>query len=362
MTSLSPRAPVFCFIPSSIEFMCVLTCLSSNFKRVSSSYTWYAVIINFLKFKSIGGTSLNSSDDGVNGVNCRVLCGTTLVIGDKVVDINVESGFGGTVEFGTSINPFFLVVLFVVDRNVLNPGVGIANPSLSICGVSVFVSVSSSSLNSLLGVAAKGECVTEMNVEVASGVVTPCSTFCQSVVVVSGLVLHAVEEGGGVVESESSSRRLFFLLGEGMYLFGIIYYYIYMDNLPDVIVLHISSYLWVNEVLKFEQGIGRHRVNKKKDLVDRYNREPKYKELTLQKKDREVKYLLYSYYYEDKLYTKVTSWYGTHKIISVVSHKLCNSTVEANLWTVNAFTLHKTSYFQLKKLRNRIPILLQLHL
>ena len=143
-----------------------------------------------------------------------------------MVEINVESGFFGIVEAGPAIRPFVVetafIVLLLVERRVLKPGVGMANPSLSICGVSVFVSTSL--FFDSEGVEANGECVTEIKVEVAefaSGVLTPCNTFCQSDVVVSGLRLHAADEGGGVGLSGSSINRLFFLFGEGMYLFNI---------------------------------------------------------------------------------------------------------------------------------------------
>ena len=299
-----------------------------------------------------------------------MLCGLTLIaveVGDIVVEINAESGFLGIVEAGPAIRPFCvetaLVVLLFVDRSVLNPGVGMAKPSLSICGVSVFVSTSLS-FDSKFGVEANGECVTEIKVEVAeaaSGVLTPCNIFCQSDDgVVSGLRLHAAEEGGGVGLLVSSINRLFFLFGEGMYLFNKGSYYIYMINLPDAIIRHISSYLWVKEVLNFEVGSRRPFVNRREDLLLLYHREPKRKEVKIYKKGRNVKYILDSYYEEDRLYTKVTSWYGKHKIISVVAHKKCTSTVEANIWTMNAFTLHKTSVTELDQLRHRI--LLKLHL
>jgi len=313
----------------------------------------------------MGGTSRRSSEEGVNGVKFLVLCGTTLIAGVSAmdVDINVESGLAGTVEAGPSIKPFFvilLVLLLVVDRSVLNPGVGIANPSLSIIGVSCFVSTCSSFV-SIVGVAANGEWVTEIKVEVASGVLTPCNTFCQSDDgVLSGLRLHAAEEGGGVVVSESSSRRRFFLFGEGMYLFNIWFTYIYMDILPDAIIRHISGYLWVKEVLNLEVGIQRPYVNRKETLINKYNREPKHKEVTIFKKRRNVKYILDSYYEEDLLYTKVTSFYGHHKIISIISHEICKGTVEANRWTLRAFTLKTASFQQLAR-RQRIPMLLQLH-
>ena len=120
--------------------------------------------------------------------------------------------------------------------------------------------------------------------------------------------------------------------------------------------MHGRAFLHVKDVLNFELGSCRPGVNKKALLVKRYLREPKYKELIVQKKNRKVKYNLQSYYYENNLYTKVISWYGSHKIISIVSHNFCKSTVEANMWTLNAFTLHK-SFIKQKKMR----LQLQLH-
>lgn len=133
-----------------------------------------------------------------------------------------------------------------------------------------------------------------------------------------------------------------------------------MDILPDGIIRYISGYLWVKEVLNLEVGIHRPRVNRKYDLLKKYNREPKHKELTIFKKRRNVKYILDSYYEEDRLYTKVTSFYGHHKIISIISHEVCKGTVEANRWTLRAFTSKRTSFKHLAR-RQRIPMLLQLH-
>ena len=87
------------------------------------------------------GTSLISSDDGVNGVNFLLLCGVNLA------DKREESGLGGTVEDGVGTG------VFIALCTVLRAGVGIANPSLSIDGVSCLVS----SFVSKLGVVANGE-------------------------------------------------------------------------------------------------------------------------------------------------------------------------------------------------------------
>ena len=91
------------------------------------------------------GTSFISSPDGVNGVNFLVL------VGDIEVDKRADRGFGGTVEAGVAAKPGVFIVLFVmegtvlivVDLTVLIAGVGMANPSLSTWGVSVFVSTPS---------------------------------------------------------------------------------------------------------------------------------------------------------------------------------------------------------------------------
>ena len=134
-----------------------------------------------------------------------------------------------------------------------------------------------------------------------------------------------------------------------------------MNKLCDVLIQHISNYLSVKNIVTFESTVRRTGATPMKMLLERYHREPKHKEVTVYKKGRNVKYILDSYFIKDRLYTKVTSWYGRHKIISVVSHNLCRSTVEANMWTFNAFTQHKTSIEKLKKLRSNIPLLLQLH-
>ena len=134
-----------------------------------------------------------------------------------------------------------------------------------------------------------------------------------------------------------------------------------MIFLPDAIIRYISTYLSVMETLNFEVGFNRFNVNKREDLLLLYHREPKTKSITVQKKDREITYKLHSYFDDNRLYTKVISWYGSHKIISVVTHKMCQSTVEANLWTMNVFTLKSPSFYDLRKMRNRIPLLLQLH-
>tara|TARA_A100001015_G_scaffold143940_1_gene159734 strand:- start:5322 stop:5759 length:438 start_codon:yes stop_codon:yes gene_type:complete len=144
-----------------------------------------------------------------------------------------------------------------------------------------------------------------------------------------------------------------------MYLFTGYPLCIYMNILPDALIRYISDYVNVLDVLRLELALNRRGANKWLNLVKRYHREPRHKEVTIYKKGRNVKYVLDSYYEEDRLYTKVTSWYGKHKIISVVAHKKCTSTVEANLWTKRAFTLQKTSVEEINQLRRRI--FLQLH-
>ena len=135
-----------------------------------------------------------------------------------------------------------------------------------------------------------------------------------------------------------------------------------MNKFCDVLIRHISKYLNVKDILNFELSTNRRGSTPIELLIQRYNKEPKHKEVTVYKKGRNVKYILDSYFTENRLYTKVTSWYGRHKIISIVSHNLCKSTVEANMWTLNAFTLHKTSIERLKKIRSTLPILLKLHI
>lgn len=82
--------------------------------------------------------------------------------------------------------------------------------------------------------------------------------------------------------------------------------------------------------------------------------EPKTVEVNLRKKGRIVKYILSSYYANNILYTKVKSWYGTHKIISVVTHKFIQSTRLANEWTLKCFT-------DPSRTRYNYPLLLKLH-
>ena len=135
-----------------------------------------------------------------------------------------------------------------------------------------------------------------------------------------------------------------------------------MNKLCDVLIRNISGYLDVKDIINFELSAKRRGATPVEELIKRYHREPKHKEVIVYKKGRNVKYILDSYFTEDRLYTKVTSFYGRHKIISVVSHNLCTSTVEANMWTFNAFTQHKTSVEQLRKLRSNIPVLLKLHI
>tara|TARA_B100000902_G_scaffold174542_1_gene168361 strand:- start:548 stop:955 length:408 start_codon:yes stop_codon:yes gene_type:complete len=135
-----------------------------------------------------------------------------------------------------------------------------------------------------------------------------------------------------------------------------------MNKLCDVLIRNISGYLDVKDILNFELSAKRRGATPVEELIKRYHREPKHKEVIVYKKGRNVKYILDSYFTEDRLYTKVTSWYGRHKIISVVSHNLCTSTIEANMWTFNAFTQHKTSIEQLRKLRSSTRVLLKLHI
>jgi len=133
-----------------------------------------------------------------------------------------------------------------------------------------------------------------------------------------------------------------------------------MKVLSEDLIRYICTYLFVKEALNTEVGWHCTGVNDKEMLRIRWCREPKHKEITIFKKMRNVKYILDSYYEEDHLYTKVTSFYGHHKIMSVISHEICKSTVEANRWTLRAFTLKTASFKDLAR-RQRIPMLLQLH-
>ena len=141
------------------------------------------------------------------------------------MDIRAESGFGGTVEDAVAIKPGVKLVdagvgivlaagVAFTDFKALNPGVGIANPSVSLCGCAGLST----------GVSKKGDWrVTDIFVEVASGVTAPDNNFCQSVLSSVTLLLHSELDG----ESESSITLRFFLLGEGMYLLISLLCYIY---------------------------------------------------------------------------------------------------------------------------------------
>lgn len=129
-----------------------------------------------------------------------------------------------------------------------------------------------------------------------------------------------------------------------------------MNNLCVDLLRKISTFLVVRDVLLFELALGRKYlyVMDRALLLNRYHREPKEREVYLRKKNRIVRYVLESYYCNDILYTKVKSWYRTHPIVSVVTHTNCLSTVEANKWTLHAFT-------DPSKARWKHPLLLKLH-
>jgi hypothetical protein len=110
-----------------------------------------------------------------------------------------------------------------------------------------------------------------------------------------------------------------------------------MDNICTDILVSIGNFLLVQEVLNMEVACGE-RFMCRKHLREKYRREPKSKEVYLHKKNRIVRYCLHSYFLNDILYTKVKSWYGTHKIITVVTHTKCVSTIGANRWAFRAFT------------------------
>lgn len=126
-----------------------------------------------------------------------------------------------------------------------------------------------------------------------------------------------------------------------------------MINFCNDILSHVGLFLCVKDCLRFEVGVGR-RIFSREELYKLYHMEPKTSEVTLRKKNRIVRYVLSSYYVDNILYTKVKSWYGTHKIISVVTHTSICSTRLANKWTLRCFTDPIRSRFQ-------HPLLLKLH-
>ena len=126
-----------------------------------------------------------------------------------------------------------------------------------------------------------------------------------------------------------------------------------MNNFCNDILSHVGLFLCVKDCLLFEVAVGR-RIFSREELFRLYHMEPKIVEVNLRKKGRIVKYVLSSYYANDILYTKVKSWYGSHKIISVVTHKFIQSTRLANEWTLKCFT-------DPSRTRYNYPLLLKLH-
>lgn len=130
-----------------------------------------------------------------------------------------------------------------------------------------------------------------------------------------------------------------------------------MNNFCTEIYIIISNFLNVKDALGMEAALGeefRHTIPRDW-LEERYHRETKRREVFIRKRDRVVRYVFESYYKDSILYTRVKSWYGSHRIISVITHKQFRSTVEANLWTLQAF-------MDKSKRRWKHPLLLKLHL
>lgn len=130
-----------------------------------------------------------------------------------------------------------------------------------------------------------------------------------------------------------------------------------MNKLCTDLYMVISNFLNVEDTLQMEVALGKefHYVIPRCLLQERYHRESKRREVFIRRRSRIVRYILESYYKNNILYTRVKSWYGTHRIVSVITHKQIRSTVEANLWTYHAFT------DPTKRLMKR-GMLLQLHL
>ena len=156
-------------------------------------------------------------------------------------------------------------------------------------------------------------------------------------------------------DSESSIKRRRLGSGEGIYI--IIKCVLYMNNLCTDLYIVISNFLNVVDTLHMELALGTEfRCLIPRDMLQkRYHREAKRREVLIRKRARVVKYVLESYYKDNILYTRVKSWYGKHSIVSVITHKQFSLTIEANLWTLRAFT--DKSYRRWKH-----PLLLKLHL
>lgn len=134
-------------------------------------------------------------------------------------------------------------------------------------------------------------------------------------------------------------------------------------NFPECVLYYICNYLTVKEVLACELAF-RLFVVPKRELLYRFGREPVTNVKYILKNGRSVKYVLQSYFKGNALHTKVESWYqNKFPITSIITHKICQTTMEANLWTTHVFT-QKPLNPNLRELQMKhrcIPMLVQLH-
>lgn len=137
-----------------------------------------------------------------------------------------------------------------------------------------------------------------------------------------------------------------------------------MDKIiPECVFYHICEYLLVNDVLACQVAF-RLSVVSKRELEYRLGREPIQHIMHTFKNGKTVKYVLKSYFKDTFLYTEVQSWY--HKkfpITSIITHKICQTTKEANLWTLHVFTEQPSDKLvRAVQMKHRcIPMLVQLH-
>ena len=143
---------------------------------------------------------------------------------------------------------------------------------------------------------------------------------------------------------------------------------IYMEqtsilSLPTAILRKICTLLVVREVLAIELAV-RHQATPLAELHERFGKEPLENTYRFFKKGRLVTYNFLSYYDNDRLYTRVHSHYSGRNVpvISVVTHKVCRTTSEANMWSLYIFTQQPASR-AIRELsrRHNIPTLLQIH-
>ena len=132
--------------------------------------------------------------------------------------------------------------------------------------------------------------------------------------------------------------------------------------LSSDVLRKICSLLVVKEVLYIELAL-RHRATPLEELHERFNKEPLENTYRFFKKGRMVTYNFLSYYDKDRLYTRVHSYYSGRStpIISVVTHNVCRTTSEANMWSLYIFTQQPASRAIRELSRRHRLTLLQVH-